>query len=100
MQQEEKINAFTNEVHRFLLLFNQWKVLVEQKPSTSLLNEKNAEVERALDIERKKREIERWSRRLELEKKLSLQYLNALYAAGAMESPVGTNYLSTLLPAF
>lgn len=100
LQQEEKINAFTNEVHRFLLLYNQWKVLVEQKPSTSLLNEKNAEVERALDIERKKREIERWSRRLELEKKLSQQYLNALYAAGAMESPVGTNYLSTLLPAF
>ncbi|MBK8109637.1 MAG: hypothetical protein IPK46_04480 [Saprospiraceae bacterium] len=100
LQQEEKINAFTNELHRFLLIYNQWKVLVEQKPGISLLNEKNAAVERALYVERKKREIERWSRRLELEKKLTLQYLRTLYMAGVMENTVNTNYLSSLLPSF
>ena len=100
LQQEDKINAFTNEHHRFLLIYNQWNFLTQQTSSTSLLNEKNVIVERALYVERKKREIEYWAKRLELEKKLTLQYLRTLYAAGALENSINTNYLSNLLPSF
>ncbi len=100
LQQEDKINAFTNEHHRFLLIYNQWNFLTLQTSSTSLLNEKNVIVERALYVERKKREIEYWAKRLELEKKLTLQYLRTLYAAGALENSINTNYLSSLLPSF
>lgn len=100
LQAEENANAFAEEQYRFLFLLQQWASIKDEVRVPSLLNQKNPEVEQALELEKKKREIERWHKRLEVEKKLTLQYLKTLFVSGALESQPTTNFLSTLLPSF
>lgn len=100
LQAEENANAFAEEQYRFLFLLQQWASINDEVRVPSLLNQKNPEVEQALELEKKKREVERWHKRLEVEKKLTLQYLKTLFVSGALESQPTTNFLSTLLPSF
>lgn len=64
------------------------------------LNLNNPEVLNAYRLELKKQAMELREKKMEVEKKITEQYLYTLYLLGEMEKTSCTDFLSTLLPVF
>lgn len=100
MELAEKGDAINDAMKKFNLLLIQWNAMASSENLPASVNLSNPEVLRVYTMEKKKRGIENAAKRLDLQKKITEQYLQTLYLQGEMEKSPCINYLSTLLPAF
>ena len=96
----EKENAVNDAKKKFNLLLIQWKNYTTEPIVPASINLNNPEVLNAYRLELKKQAMELREKKMEVEKKITEQYLYTLYLLGEMEKTSCTDFLSTLLPVF
>lgn len=96
----EKENAVNDAKKKFNLLLIQWKNYITEPAMPASVNLANPEVFNVYRLEMKKETMELREKKMEVEKKITEQYLYTLYLLGEMEKTPCTDFLSTLLPVF